>query len=71
MFSGSWSLRKLQATVLNDIWLEVSFFTLVATSACPALSRAAHGPYALLVVTLIQKNIKHVDISLPAGTARL
>jgi hypothetical protein len=33
MFSGSWSLRKLRATVLNDIWLELTFFTLVATGA--------------------------------------
>jgi hypothetical protein len=33
MFSGFWSLRKLRATVLNDIWLELTFFTLVATGA--------------------------------------
>jgi putative membrane protein len=30
IFSGSWSIRRLQATVLNDIWPEVTFFTLIA-----------------------------------------
>jgi putative membrane protein len=28
---GGISLRKFQATVINDIWPEVAFFTLVAT----------------------------------------
>lgn len=31
LFQGSLSWKKLQATVLNDIWPEVLFFTLVAT----------------------------------------
>jgi len=34
LFSGRMSLRKkFMATVINDIWPEVFFFTLVATSA--------------------------------------
>lgn len=32
LFQGSLSWKKLQATVLNDIWPEVLFFTLIATS---------------------------------------
>ena len=32
LFQGSLSWKKLQATVLNDVWPEVLFFTLVATS---------------------------------------
>jgi hypothetical protein len=32
LFQGSLSWRKLQATVVNDIWPEVLFFTLIATS---------------------------------------
>jgi len=31
LFQGSFSWKKLQATVINDIWPEVLFFTLVAT----------------------------------------
>lgn len=32
LFQGSLSRKKLQATVVNDIWPEVLFFTLIATS---------------------------------------
>ena len=32
LFRGKWNARKFQATVINDIWPEVLFFTLVATS---------------------------------------
>jgi ion channel-forming bestrophin family protein len=28
----NWSVKKFNATVINDIWPEVFFFTLVATS---------------------------------------
>lgn len=31
LFRGKWNARKFQATVINDIWPEVLFFTLVAT----------------------------------------
>ena len=31
LFQGSFSWKKLQATVLNDVWPEVLFFTLIAT----------------------------------------
>lgn len=33
MFSGRWTVKKFNATVINDIWPEVAFFSLVATSA--------------------------------------
>ncbi|KAF9525416.1 Bestrophin, RFP-TM, chloride channel-domain-containing protein [Crepidotus variabilis] len=29
-----WSIKKFQATVINDIWVEVAFFSLVATMVC-------------------------------------
>jgi hypothetical protein len=35
MFEHGWSIRKIQATVLNDIWPEVTMFTAIATSECP------------------------------------
>ena len=31
LFTG-WSLKKFKATVINDIWPEVLFFSLVGTS---------------------------------------
>jgi putative membrane protein len=37
LFQGSLSWKKLQATVLNDVWPEVLFFTLVAISKYSAL----------------------------------
>jgi hypothetical protein len=30
-----WTVKKFKATVLNDIWSDVLFFTLVATGAYP------------------------------------
>ena len=33
LFVG-WSLKKFKATVVNDIWPEVLFFSLVAASEC-------------------------------------
>ncbi len=32
LFRGTWTARKFQATVINDIWPEVLFFSLIATS---------------------------------------
>lgn len=32
LFRGRWTLKKFNATVVNDIWPEVAFFSLVATS---------------------------------------
>ncbi|KAF8157074.1 UPF0187-domain-containing protein [Crassisporium funariophilum] len=31
LFRGAWTAKKFQATVINDIWPEVAFFSLVAT----------------------------------------
>jgi predicted membrane chloride channel (bestrophin family) len=31
LFHGSWTLKKFRATVVNDIWPEVLFFSLIAT----------------------------------------
>ncbi|KAJ3504919.1 hypothetical protein NLJ89_g7689 [Agrocybe chaxingu] len=31
LFRGTWTAKKFQATVINDIWPEVLFFSLVAT----------------------------------------
>ena len=35
LFSGRWTLKKFNATVVNDIWPEVLFFTGVATGESP------------------------------------
>ncbi|KAF5336356.1 hypothetical protein D9611_006596 [Ephemerocybe angulata] len=32
LFSGRWTVKKFSATVINDIWPEVLFFSLVATA---------------------------------------
>ena len=32
LFRGTWTLKKFSATVINDIWPEVAFFSLVAAS---------------------------------------
>ncbi|EKM75838.1 hypothetical protein AGABI1DRAFT_64030 [Agaricus bisporus var. burnettii JB137-S8] len=34
LFRGGWSWKKFNATVINDIWPEVFFFTLVAVMVC-------------------------------------
>jgi len=34
LFSGRWTIKKFNATVINDIWPEVLFFTGVATGEC-------------------------------------
>jgi putative membrane protein len=31
LFRGGWTFKKFQATIINDIYPEVLFFTLVAT----------------------------------------
>lgn len=34
LFRGTWTLKKFNATVINDIWPEVAFFSLVASMVC-------------------------------------
>jgi predicted membrane chloride channel (bestrophin family) len=41
MFSR-WTLKKFQATVVNDIWPEVTFFTLVATMVALVSDKTTH-----------------------------
>lgn len=33
LFRGTWTLKKFNSMVINDIWPEVLFFSLVAASA--------------------------------------
>jgi hypothetical protein len=35
LFRGGWTMRKFSATVVNDIWPEVAFFTAIAAGAWP------------------------------------
>jgi hypothetical protein len=35
LFHGRWTMKKFHATVLNDIWPEVTFFTLISISLFP------------------------------------
>ncbi|EIM88499.1 UPF0187-domain-containing protein [Stereum hirsutum FP-91666 SS1] len=45
LFSGPglWSSKKLQATVINDIWPDVLFFTLIATMVCCVSTFTSHS----------------------------
>ncbi|PPQ67751.1 hypothetical protein CVT26_007038 [Gymnopilus dilepis] len=42
LFRGSWTIKKLQATVVNDIWPEVLFFSLVATMVYLVTEKTSH-----------------------------
>ncbi|KAF8881232.1 UPF0187-domain-containing protein [Infundibulicybe gibba] len=53
LFSGQWTIKKFKATVINDIWPEVTFFTLVATMVCLVSEMTDHElviPNQLLTV---------------------
>ncbi|KAF8908606.1 Bestrophin, RFP-TM, chloride channel-domain-containing protein [Gymnopilus junonius] len=43
LFRGSFTLRKFQATVINDIWPEVTFFTLIATMVVLVTEKTSHN----------------------------
>ncbi|KAK7024777.1 Bestrophin, RFP-TM, chloride channel-domain-containing protein [Favolaschia claudopus] len=52
-FFSHWSLKKFNATVLNDVWPEVSFFSLVATMVALVTKLTKHNlsvPNSLLTV---------------------
>lgn len=42
LFHGGLSIRKLSATVINDVWVEVLFFTLVATMVSLVSDMTSH-----------------------------
>ncbi|KAF8881233.1 Bestrophin, RFP-TM, chloride channel-domain-containing protein [Infundibulicybe gibba] len=53
LFAGQWTIKKFKATVINDIWPEVTFFTLVATMVCLVSEMTDHElviPNQLLTV---------------------
>ncbi|KAJ6481054.1 Bestrophin, RFP-TM, chloride channel-domain-containing protein [Mycena sanguinolenta] len=50
---SSWSLKKFNATVINDVWPEVAFFSLVATMVSLVTKLTSHSlavPNSLLTV---------------------
>ncbi|KAJ7227738.1 UPF0187-domain-containing protein [Mycena haematopus] len=50
---SSWSLKKFNATVINDVWPEVSFFTLIAAMVALVTKMTSHSlavPNSLLTV---------------------
>ena len=47
LFRGTWTLKKFSATVINDIWPEVAFFSLVAASKPTPYS---NRPFIVLMV---------------------
>ncbi|KAF8217206.1 UPF0187-domain-containing protein [Mycena galopus ATCC 62051] len=52
LFSG-WSVKKFNATVMNDVWPEVSFFTLIAAMVALVTKLTSHSlavPSSLLTV---------------------
>ncbi len=57
---GKWTLKKFNATVINDIWPEVLFFTAVATSnfvRAQVLRRS--NVYYCAVVTFVSIKTPH------------
>ncbi|KAF8962275.1 Bestrophin, RFP-TM, chloride channel-domain-containing protein [Flammula alnicola] len=42
LFRGTWTAKKFQATVINDIWPEVLFFSLVATMVVLVSEKTSH-----------------------------
>ncbi|GJJ10085.1 hypothetical protein Clacol_004311 [Clathrus columnatus] len=42
LISGKWSLKKINATVVNDIWPETLFFTLIAAMVASVTERTQH-----------------------------
>jgi hypothetical protein len=60
IFSGRLSKRKLKATVINDIWPELLFFTLMATGewvfgSSPSSPSSESNDRVTPVVTLVEK----------------
>ncbi|TFK34234.1 Bestrophin, RFP-TM, chloride channel-domain-containing protein [Crucibulum laeve] len=43
LFRGRWTAKKFSATVFNDVWPGVLFFTLVATIVCLVSERTRHN----------------------------
>jgi len=43
MFRGGWTMRKFNATVINDVWPEVAFFTLIATMVAIITEKKIHN----------------------------
>lgn len=53
LFHGRWTAKRFQATVVNDIWPEVLFFTLIATMVAAVSKLTPHQltiPNSLLTV---------------------
>ncbi|KAJ7243190.1 UPF0187-domain-containing protein [Mycena haematopus] len=42
LFRGGWTMRKFNATVINDIWPETAFFTLIATMVALITKQKIH-----------------------------
>ncbi|KAF7350361.1 hypothetical protein MVEN_01340800 [Mycena venus] len=43
LFRGGWTMRKFNATVINDIWPETAFFTLIATMVAIITEKKIHN----------------------------
>ncbi|GLB39223.1 putative bestrophin, RFP-TM, chloride channel [Lyophyllum shimeji] len=53
LFRGTWTVKRFQATVMNDIWPETLFFTLIATMVATVSKLTPHQltiPSGLLTV---------------------
>ena len=51
LFRGTWTLKKFSATVINDIWPEVAFFSLVAASK---LTPYPNRPESIVLTVIVQ-----------------
>lgn len=59
LFAGRWTAKKFQATVINDIWPEVIFFSLIATSKLEIIVVCARGAHIFTVVCLVSNKTEH------------
>ncbi|EDR02103.1 uncharacterized protein LACBIDRAFT_309998 [Laccaria bicolor S238N-H82] len=41
-FRGTWTLKRFNATIINDVWPEVAFFSLVASMVCLVSKKTEH-----------------------------
>ena len=57
----TWTAKKFQSTVINDIWPEVIFFTLVATSmySSDCYISTTNVAESLAVVALVSEKTSH------------
>ncbi|KAJ7093443.1 UPF0187-domain-containing protein [Mycena belliarum] len=66
---SGWSVRKFNATVINDVWPEVSFFTLVATMVAMVTKMTSHNLAVSSALLTVLGTVLGLVISFRTSTA--